>query len=179
MIRPLAAGAAILIPLLEGACGGEHIAITVSADSEEAIAEAAPSSDYSFLVSAGSAPTHIADLRERDLVVCGSLGQEELVQLMAASDSQGTVLFRSVRHYVINPNVLSGSLTASQTVSVTLPARGEVVFPLEEVIRGRDYSGELLLESCVEDFGGRAVLLLNKDLGVRRPEELLRLVFSR
>jgi hypothetical protein len=177
MIRLFAAMAALLIPLLGGACGTDYATISVSAECRRAITEATPPSEYSFLVSADSPPTDIADLNERDLVVCGTLGQNELLQLITAPESQGTLLFRSVKHWYVNPNVESGEMHMSEDMTLMFPAGGEAMLPVEKFVRGRDALGEPLLASCMENMDERDVFLLDKSLGVSEPETLMSLVF--
>jgi hypothetical protein len=177
MIRLFAAMAALILPLLGGACGTDYATIRVSAQSRQAITEAAPPSEYSFLVSADSAPNDIADLNERDLLVCGMLGQREMLQLMTAPASQGTLLFRSVKHWYIDPSMDSGETHTSEEMTMMFPTGGEAVLPIEKYVHGRDAIGEPLLASCMENMEERDVFLLDKDLGVSEPETLVLLVF--
>jgi len=177
MIRLIAAMAALLILLLGGGCGRDYASIRVSAAFRQTITEAVPSADYSFLVSADFAPSDIADLNERDLLVCGTLGQREMLKLMTAPENQGTLLFRSVKHWHIDPSLDSGEMYESQEMTVIFPTGGEAVLPVEKYTRGRDALGEPLLASCIDNMHERDVFLLDKDLGVIEPETLLRLVF--
>jgi hypothetical protein len=141
------------------------------------IAEAAPPAEYSFLVSADSAPNDIADLNERDLLICGMMGQREMLQLMTAPETQGTLLFRAVKHVDIDPSLDSGVTHMSEELTVMFPSGGDATIPVEKIIHGRNAVGEPLLASCMEYMDGRDVFLLDKGLGVSEPEALVSLVF--
>lgn len=104
MIRYFTLWVALLTPLLAGACKaeGEHIEIGVSETCKRQITEAAPRSEYTFLALKEKAPADFNDLRDRDLVVCGSMRSIQFVKLYAASLSDYDVpLFRSFHHYFI------------------------------------------------------------------------------
>jgi len=176
-MRLLASMAGLVVPLLTAACGTDQITISVSAESRTAIAEAVPVEDYSFLVSADHAPNDVADLNERDLLVCGILGRSDLLELMTAQKSKGTLMFRSLKHIYLDPLLDSAVTQESEEMTVLFPGAGAVPLPVERVVLGGNADGDSLLASCMENMDERDVFLLNRDLGMIAPEALVSLVF--
>ncbi len=177
MIRLVASMAALIISLLAVACGSDQIAISVSAKVENAITDAVPPEDYSFFVSADSAPNDLADLAERDLYICGILGKIEMVKLMTARESQNTLLFRSAKQRYMDPRQDSAETHESEVLTVVFPTGGKAEFPVEKVVLGGNVAGDSLLASCVENMEESDVFLLDKNLGAIKAERLVSLVF--
>lgn len=176
-MKLFASMAALVFPLLAAACGTDQIAISVSAETRNAIADAVPPADYSFLVSADYAPDNLADLTERDLLVCGILERRDLLKLMTAQKSEGTLMFRSLKHIYLDPLQDSAVTNESEEMTVLFPGAGEASLPVERVVHGGDAGGDSLLASCMENMDDRDVFLLDEDLGVSAPEALVSLVF--
>lgn len=155
--------------------------IIVSKSVKEVIEEAAPTKQYSFYARKESYPKSIKEMMKAELLVCGEVeGQADLKVLMATLKDLDMPLFKSVRRYFVNPNMLSGKVSLSEKVSLKTKSGKIYKIPRKKVIYGKKTSIETLINECFEVMGknSKSVLLSNKNVKSDVLNKMIEIVFK-
>ena len=170
--------------ILSFACGQSftRVEIDVSKAVKKAIETAAPSGKYRFCALKESFPKNIEDMNQSSLFVCGEIeSQVGQTVVMASLGDTSPLLFRSIRRFFMNPNVLSGKVSMTVMTSVK-PDRGEAISILtNNTTYGRDHSFDSVLDECLQEMkkSKNSVLLLEREKTVESSvlSEMVEVVF--
>ena len=149
---------------------------------KKALEEAAPTAQYRFCALAGSSPELYEDLKRSDLYVCGEIDNQVGLRIAIAplGESQ-SLLFGRIRRFFINPNVLAGEMSMTETTKITPEGGGVFVIPCEHTIYGKDHSFKRVLGDCLEDMekNRMGILLLErkKSLDADTLSKIVEIVF--
>jgi hypothetical protein len=137
--------------------------------------------DFGFFSLRTSCPTNLEELHENTLFICGMVGDVDDIKLQLASiKDRDKILFKSVKRYVINKNVLKGKMSFNDNVGLKVKGKGKGSYPRKSLIFGKDTSIESLLEKCMEEIKNnpKSLLLMERALGKNFQNELLEIVFK-
>ena len=158
----------------------EKVEIDVSNSVKEAIKEAAPVGEYRFFALKESFPKNIEDMKQAKLLVCGEIGnQVDLKVIMASLGDHNSLLFGSIRRFYINPNMISGELSMTETVSITLDSGEVIIIPCEQSIYSKDFSIDTLVSNCLQEIrkNNNSVLLIKKSVDSEVLNQMVEIIF--
>jgi len=159
----------------------EQVEINVSDSFKKAIEEAAPKKKYCFYALKESYPKSIEEMTQTKLIVCGDIEEQaDLEVLMTSFDGLGVPLFKSISRYSINPNMLSGEVITSETLSITHKSSEAMEVLRENRIYSKDISISALVSECFEELkkNDKSVLFMSKDVNSEQLNHMVKLVFE-
>jgi hypothetical protein len=159
----------------------EKVEVSVSEDIKRVADEVVPASDYVFYAAKESCPRTILDLKNSSLIICGDIESNADLQLLNAGLTEyGEPLFKSVHHYIINPNVISGALATTGNVTLTLDSGESIEIPREKSVFGRDTDVDSMVEEALKRMNesGKSVLLIGRNVRSAALEPMVEIVFA-
>ena len=168
--------------LISFGCGQnyEKVEINVSNSVKEAIEAAAPVGEYRFFALKESFPKNIENMKQAKLLVCGEIGnQVDLKVIMASLGDHNSLLFKSIHRFFINPNIVSGALSWTGTVSITPDSGERMKIPREDSIYGKNYSTDTLVNNCLQEMrkNNNGVLLIKRSVDSEVFNQMVEIVF--
>jgi len=116
------------------------------------------------------------------LIVCGDIEKQADLRVLLSSFSDLDVpLFKSISHYLINPNMVSGGHTKSENLSVNFEKSGKAaVIPRERKFYPKDTSIYSLVDECFEELkkNEKGVLLMSKDIDSEKLSHMIKINFK-
>ena len=120
-------------------------------------------------------------MTQTKLILCGTFNKNaDLKLLMASVNDLDVMLFKSISHYYINPNLLSGILHASNDLSIT-PKSGKVFKTTREQIGyPKDTTIGSLVEPCFEEVNKnkKSVLLIKNNNDREKFKQMVKIIFK-
>ena len=126
--------------------------------------------EYRFFALKESSPKNIEDMRQARLFVCGEIGNQVGLKVVTASlGEHKSLLFGSIHRFYINPHVISGEISATETTSIRLDSGETWIVLCEQTIHRRDYPMDVLVSRCVQEMRkhNNSVLLIRRKGSVK------------